>query len=82
MYYSGLGPQAIPGVGQQEHCFPAGPFASRADTHFNVCKESRGNETFTYIRRLNPAGRVQEIARMLGGGSDAGKLAEKMLKQK
>ena len=56
--------------------------ASCADTHFNVSKESRGDETFTYIRCLNRAGRVQEIARMLGGGTEAGKLAEKMLKRK
>ena len=53
--------------------------ASRADTHFNVCKESDGEVTHTYIRQLDHAGRVQEIARMLGGGAEAGKLAAKML---
>ena len=53
--------------------------ASRANTHFNVYKESQGEVTHTYIRQLDQAGRVQEIARMLGGGTDAGKLASKML---
>ncbi len=53
--------------------------ASRANTHFNVSKESDGEVTHTYIRQLDHAGRVQEIARMLGGGAEAGKLAAKML---
>ena len=53
--------------------------ASRANTHFNVYKDSQGEVTHTYIRQLDHAGRIQEIARMLGGGTDAGKLASKML---
>ena len=53
--------------------------ASRANIHFNVSKESKGEATHTHIRQLDHAGRVQEIARMLGGGTDAGKLASKML---
>ena len=53
--------------------------ASRASVQFNVSKESQGEATFTHIRRLDHAGRVKEIARMLGGGDAAAKLAAKML---
>ncbi len=54
--------------------------ASRATVHFSVFKESRGNVTNTYLRKLDVSGRGEEIARMLGGGRDALALAEKMLK--
>ncbi|MBO4630752.1 MAG: DNA repair protein RecN [Lentisphaeria bacterium] len=53
--------------------------ASRANTHFKVYKESQGEETFTHILQLDAAGRVQEVARMLGGGTEAAKLAADML---
>ena len=53
--------------------------ASRASVQFNVSKESQGEATFTHIRRLDHVGRVKEIARMLGGGDAAAKLAAKML---
>ncbi len=53
--------------------------ASRASVQFNVSKESQGEATFTHIRRLDHAGRIKEIARMLGGGDAAAKLAAKML---
>ena len=53
--------------------------ASRADTHFNVSKESKGEVTHTHIRQLDHAGRVKEIARMLGGGAEAARLAAGML---
>ena len=56
--------------------------ASRASTQFSVYKESQGEATFTHIRRLDHAGRVREIARMLGGTADAEKLAGKMLGRK
>ena len=66
--------------GKQILCISHLPqIASRADTHFNVSKESQDETTHTYIRQLDRSGRVQEIARMLGGGADAGKLAAKML---
>ncbi|MBQ9336494.1 MAG: DNA repair protein RecN [Lentisphaeria bacterium] len=55
--------------------------ASRASVQFNVSKESQGEATFTHIRRLDHDGRVQEIARMLGGGDAAAKLAGKMLSE-
>ena len=68
-------------AGKQILCISHLPqIASRAATHFKVYKESRGNMTCTYIQSLDPAGRIQEITRMLGGGEDAGKLAAKMLK--
>ena len=54
--------------------------ASRAAVHFSVFKESRGDTTHTYMKRLDASGRAGEIARMLGGGRDALTLAEKMLK--
>lgn len=54
--------------------------ASRATVHFSVFKESRGNVTNTYLKKLDISGRAEEIARMLGGGKDALSLAEKMLK--
>ncbi|MBQ6596168.1 MAG: DNA repair protein RecN [Lentisphaeria bacterium] len=53
--------------------------ASRANTHFNVSKESKGEVTHTHIRQLDHAGRVKEIARMLGGGAEAARLAAGML---
>ena len=53
--------------------------ASRADTHFRVYKESQGKATYTHIRQLDSAGRVQEISRMLGGGTEAARLAAEML---
>ena len=74
---------ALLAAGKQILCISHLPqIASRANTHFNVYKESQGNETFTYIRKLDSAGRTQEIARMLGGGPDAGKLASAMLNAK
>ena len=53
--------------------------ASRANTHFNVSKELKGEVTHTHIRQHDHAGRVKEIARMLGGGAEAARLAAGML---
>lgn len=36
-------------------------------THFAVAKSVRGERTFTEVARLEAAGRVEEVARMLGG---------------
>jgi len=41
--------------------------ASRASTHFHIDKAVRGNRTVTAVRRLDDEGRVEEIARMIGG---------------
>ena len=71
---------AVLAAGKQILCISHLPqIASRANTHFNVSKETQGEVTHTYIRQLDRSGRVQEIARMLGGGDEAGKLAAKML---
>jgi len=41
--------------------------AAYADTHFGIDKRVDGGRTRTTVRRLNEAGRVEELARMLGG---------------
>jgi DNA repair protein RecN (Recombination protein N) len=41
--------------------------ASLADRHFRISKVSDGNATRTTIRELDTDGRVEELARMLGG---------------
>jgi DNA repair protein RecN (Recombination protein N) len=41
--------------------------ASLADQHFYVAKEVRKNQTFTRVRCLNQAERIQEVARLMGG---------------
>ena len=71
---------ALLAKGKQILCISHLPqIASRATVHFNVYKDTVGETTFTHIRKLDPAARIQEIARMLGGGPDAGKLASVML---
>ena len=41
--------------------------AAAADTHFAIEKRIEGGRTRTTVRRLDDAGRVDELARMLGG---------------
>jgi DNA repair protein RecN (Recombination protein N) len=41
--------------------------AAHADTHFEIEKRVEGGRTMTTVRRLNEPGRVDELARMLGG---------------
>jgi DNA repair protein RecN (Recombination protein N) len=41
--------------------------AAYADTHFEIEKKVDGGRTRTSVRRLDDAGRVEELARMLGG---------------
>jgi len=41
--------------------------ASRATTHFHIDKTVRVNRTVTTVRRLDVAGRIEEVARMIGG---------------
>src|SRR5688572_8864574 len=43
--------------------------AARATTQFRIEKRVRGSRTVTTIERLDDAGRVEEIARMIGGAS-------------
>lgn len=41
--------------------------ARYADSHFRVIKEEKDGRTFTHIEKLTKDGRVEELARMLGG---------------
>ncbi len=41
--------------------------AARATTHFHIDKRVRGTRTITSVSNLDAAGRVDEIARMIGG---------------
>ncbi len=41
--------------------------AAAADTHFAIEKRVERGRTLTTVRRLDEAGRVEELARMLGG---------------
>jgi DNA repair protein RecN (Recombination protein N) len=45
--------------------------AAGAATHFVVTKRMEGGRTVSEITPLDPAARVREIARMLGGQTDA-----------
>ncbi|OAT86513.1 DNA repair protein RecN [Desulfotomaculum copahuensis] len=45
----------------------AAQIASFAAAHFYICKEVRGGQTRTRVEKLDPAGRLEELARMLGG---------------
>lgn len=54
--------------------------AAPADTHYVVTKQVRGERTISEIQRLDRPARVTELARMLGGQSDAArKHAEALL---
>ena len=41
--------------------------ASMADCHFAISKESTSGRTKTKIKQLSGKGRIEELARMLGG---------------
>lgn len=57
------------------------PVAAHADAHYVVAKQTREGRTFSEITLLNQKERVTEIARMLGGQSEAArKHAEELLK--
>jgi DNA repair protein RecN (Recombination protein N) len=43
--------------------------AARGDAQFMIEKSVRGNRTVTHVERLNESGRVEEVARMIGGAS-------------
>jgi len=43
--------------------------ASRAATHYHLEKSVRGRRTVTAVRRLDAAGRIEEISRMISGRS-------------
>jgi DNA repair protein RecN (Recombination protein N) len=55
--------------------------AAPADAHYVVTKQVKNGRTISEITRLDPKSRVTELARMLGGQSDAArKHAEALLK--
>ena len=41
--------------------------AARADSQWNIAKETRDGETLSRVTRLGERERIDEIARMLGG---------------
>jgi DNA repair protein RecN (Recombination protein N) len=43
--------------------------AARGDAHFLIEKSMRGTRTVTRVERLDQEGRIEEIARMIGGAS-------------
>ena len=43
--------------------------AAMADTHFSVEKGERDGRTYTRVKELDTAGRKEELARLMGGGS-------------
>ena len=47
------------------------PVAAHADAHYVVTKQVRDGRTISEIELLNKTARVEELARMLGGGSKA-----------
>ena len=47
--------------------FPEDGFAAFADQHFQVEKSVEGGRTYTRIQKMDPAQRIEELARMLGG---------------
>ncbi len=56
------------------------PVAAAAEAHYVVSKEVKSDRTLTEIQLLNKAQRVTELARMLGGQSDAARRhAEELL---
>jgi len=92
---AGIGGNAIQAVAQklssigtdrQVICVTHSPqIAARADNHFIITKETGESRTFTKIYGLSPEERIDEIARMLGGGKITAvtrKHAEEILKEK
>lgn len=59
------------------------PVASQGDAHYRVSKETRGGRTVSEITPLDRKERVTELARMLGGQTDAARRhAESLLKER
>jgi len=58
------------------------PVAAAADTHFVVSKRSEDGRTISQIQLLDGPARVTELARMLGGQSEAARThAQELLKR-
>jgi DNA repair protein RecN (Recombination protein N) len=72
--------------GHQVFCIThLAPIAAQAQQHFVVTKGTKGGRTVTQVEQLDKAGRVAEVARMLGGETITPTIrstAAEMLKQK
>jgi DNA repair protein RecN (Recombination protein N) len=72
--------------GHQVFCIThLAPIAAQAQRHFAVTKTTKGGRTVTQVTSLDAAGRVEEVARMLGGATITPKIratAAEMLRQK
>ena len=72
--------------GHQVFCIThLAPIAAQAQRHFAVTKAAKSGRTVTQVALLDKAGRVEEVARMLGGATITPKIrstAAEMLKQK
>jgi DNA repair protein RecN (Recombination protein N) len=92
---AGIGGRAAEAVGRKLKALAAGnqvicvthlpQIASFADHHYAIEKREAGGRSRTRIRRLEPAERTEEIARMLSGetvGQTSRKHAEQLLKTK
>lgn len=57
------------------------PVAAAGDVHFVVSKDVRDGRTESHVTRLDPADRIEELARMLGGATAAARRhAEELLR--
>ena len=72
--------------GHQVFCIThLAPIAAQAQRHFSVAKAAKSGRTVTQVEQLDKAGRVEEVARMLGGEKITPTIrstAAEMLKQK
>ena len=72
--------------GHQVFCIThLAPIAAQGQGHFAVTKAAKGGRTVTQVEQLDKAGRVEEVARMLGGEKITPTIrstASEMLKQK
>jgi DNA repair protein RecN (Recombination protein N) len=57
------------------------PVAAGAGTHYAVTKELKQGRTISHIERLESKARIEELARMLGGGAAARKHAEALMRE-
>jgi len=72
--------------GHQVFCIThLAPIAAQAQRHFAVTKATKNGRTVTQVEPLTAKGRIEEVARMLGGATITPTIrdtAAEMLKQK
>jgi DNA repair protein RecN (Recombination protein N) len=90
---AGIGGRVADVVGSKLHALSASfqvlcithlpQIAAYADAHYQIEKVVAGDRTHTSVRRLDEAGQVEEIARMLGGAgvTDAGRASAREMLQ-